>query len=802
MYLPYNLYSWVYLAGAAMTLCTARLVYFRKRDYLFIVHLSMVACWCLGYALQISATDLDSAVFWYFTTDITVPFTASSWFLMALKITGREHWIILNRSVLLCMIPLLTGVLDLTNPWHRLMYDNFEMNKSGLYPMLDISPGPLFWIISSVCWGIVVVAIVLQGVAAFKREVLYRGMGFTIAAGTGVIVAVSLSFIFIPELFDHYDPTPISVSLFATLSNFFFRYRPQEPVPIPRSVVMEKMSSAVLILDLRNRIMDLNPAAEEVFGLRIDAIVGQNIDEVLTGWQELAAACRDKSVQHREFARDGRFYDAYFSILNDKRGKRAGRLMVLQDITASKKVEMKLLQQQQAMLVLQERERLGRELHDSQGQIMGYVNIQLQALRDQLAAGRNATVDTGLANLSQIVERANAEIREFIYEIKSPLLFKDGFFPALEKYLERFSAASKISVTVQNPDGLIGDDLPFPTQTQLFRIIQEALANVRKHSRASRGEIVFKRTDGHIHITVTDNGAGFDPAKFAGRKHFGQAIMKERAAQVGGTVQVKSAPGKGAVVIIDLPLVNDQHASLSSPVTTCAASTITESVRLLLVDDHALFLDGLRNLLSSNGFNVVAAARNGWEAIEKARVFRPDVILMDIQMPECDGLMATRLLKAELPDTKIIILSMSDRGEDLYEAMRSGASGYLLKGLRAEELLEQLSGLIHGETAIPAELAVQVIDEFGATSEANPTDGGADNAEPFPGLTPRQSEVLRLAAQGWTYRKIAQQLCISERTVKYHMGEVLERLHLRNRAEVVAYAQRVESELKNKATFK
>ncbi len=209
-------------------------------------------------------------------------------------------------------------------------------------------------------------------------------------------------------------------------------------------------------------------------------------------------------------------------------------------------------------------------------------------------------------------------------------------------------------------------------------------------------------------------------------------------------------------------------------------------MKVLLVDDHALFLEGLRNLLVGRGITVVGTAGDGLEALTQARALRPDVVLMDVRMPRCDGLAATRLIKAELPEVKIVMLTTSAEDDDLFEAIRSGASGYLLKGLSADAFFDLLGGLDRGEAPLAPGLAARVLAEFARQSPA-PRPAGQ---EELGGLNPRQIEVLTLVAQGMPYKDVAATLSLSERTVKYHMGEIVRILHLKNRAEVVAWAAR------------
>lgn len=206
-------------------------------------------------------------------------------------------------------------------------------------------------------------------------------------------------------------------------------------------------------------------------------------------------------------------------------------------------------------------------------------------------------------------------------------------------------------------------------------------------------------------------------------------------------------------------------------------------MRVLLADDHPLFRDGLATLLRARGMDVVGEASNGVEAVEKARALKPDLILMDVNMPQMTGLEATRIVKTERPETKIVILTVSDDDENLFEAIKSGAQGYLLKSLQSQAFFDLLNGVAQGEAPISRGLATKILGEFARHLQQD--EAQAANKED---LTDREKEVLRLVAEGATNRDIAGRLNVTENTVKYHLKNILEKLHLRNRAQAVAYA--------------
>ena len=211
---------------------------------------------------------------------------------------------------------------------------------------------------------------------------------------------------------------------------------------------------------------------------------------------------------------------------------------------------------------------------------------------------------------------------------------------------------------------------------------------------------------------------------------------------------------------------------------------MTEKMRVLVVDDHDLFRDGIASLLTARGYEVVGQASDGLEAVVRASELRPDLVLMDIRMPNMGGLEATRFIKTEHPDVKVVMLTVSDDEADLFEAIKSGAQGYLLKNLKSEVFFDLISGVRSGEAPISPRMASKMLAEF-LQGQARAT-----AAERKSRLSAREMEVLDLVAQGKTNKDIAASLILSESTVKYHLRNILDKLHLDNRAQAAAYAAR------------
>jgi len=219
------------------------------------------------------------------------------------------------------------------------------------------------------------------------------------------------------------------------------------------------------------------------------------------------------------------------------------------------------------------------------------------------------------------------------------------------------------------------------------------------------------------------------------------------------------------------------------------ARGVPDPIRVLIVDDHALFRRGLEMVLAEEpDIELVGEASDGAEAVAKAGEALPDVILMDIRMPKSSGIEACRAMKEVAPSAKIVMLTISDEEEDLFEAIRAGASGYLLKDIPYDEVADVVRAVHGGQSLINPSMAAKLLTEFAALAKRD----GEERAQevPAPKLTDREMEVLRLVARGMNNRDIAKELFISENTVKNHVRNILEKLQIHSRMEAVMIAVR------------
>ncbi|HEY8340417.1 MAG TPA: response regulator transcription factor [Egibacteraceae bacterium] len=212
-----------------------------------------------------------------------------------------------------------------------------------------------------------------------------------------------------------------------------------------------------------------------------------------------------------------------------------------------------------------------------------------------------------------------------------------------------------------------------------------------------------------------------------------------------------------------------------------------DAIRVIVADDHALFRRGLEMVLASeDDIEVVAEAGDGAEVVALAIEHMPDLVLMDVRMPVQGGIAATKAIREALPHTKILMLTISDEEEDLYDAIKAGANGYLLKEISIDEVADAIRSVHAGQSLISPSMASKLLTEFAAMARK----GEERQQMPTPRLTDREMEVLALVAQGMNNRDIAKELFISENTVKNHVRNILEKLHLHSRMEAVVYAVR------------
>lgn len=532
-----------------------------------------VACligffWMIGILGQVAADDVATKIAWFkYQTVWLVPgATATACF--SLEYAGFGRWLTRRNLLLLSIPPLLAVLLMLTNDVHHLWWQEFSAGD-----VVRPSYGVGAWALIVYGWALVFLNFaVLAGL--FTRSPQHRWPVALIIAGQ-----LGCRVLFLAHLANlnlRVPPTELILSIMVPFMMYgiaLFGFRIFDPLPRARRTAIEQMHEGMLVFDSDWRVLSVNPAAERIFSRPVAQLRGKRWDEILPApgngqvpdvetsipatapWAHGSAEVIFGSNDH------ARHYEVDLSPLKDHHGTVAGHLVLLRDVSEQRRARMQLLKQQQMMAVIRERERLARELHDSLGQVLAFINAQGQTARIFLARGEVGAADVHIARLVEVACEADTDIRESILGLRAPLA-EQRLFPALSTYLDQYQQRYGIRTQLSKPPGLVDGALDPLVELQLLRIIQEALTNARKHAYAHSVCISFVVQDGHAQVTLHDDGRGFDPQEILpsdGAGRLGLRVMRERAEEVGGSLELHSQPGQGTQVVVTVPLASTSH---------------------------------------------------------------------------------------------------------------------------------------------------------------------------------------------------------------------------------------------------
>lgn len=438
-----------------------------------------------------------------------------------------------------------------------------------------------------------------------------------------------------------------------------------------------------------------------------------------------------------------------------------------------------LYEESKELAKLQERNRLAHEIHDTLAQSLIGIILELELsermMRTDVAAARGE-----MERAKEMAREALDEARRSVLALRPSTLDKVSLGEAVTREVE---ALSRDGIAVEA--SVSGQPVPLGSEaeTAFYRITQEAVANIRKHAEATRVAAVVDYSQEAVTLTISDNGTGFDLASLGpADEHggFGLTSMRERTTLLGGDLQVESAPGQGTRITVRIPYAGaPARQPAPQPEATAPQPESAPPIRVLIADDHAVARQGIRTILEEAAdIEVVAEAADGTEALEKARAFRPDLVLTDVQMPRMGGIELVAALKAEALGSRTIILTAHLEGDLIVEGMKAGADGYLLKDARGRELVNAVRAVHKGETFLQPAAAGELARRVGAAGER----------DSVMTLTPRESEVLGLLAKGLRNKEIARTTSLSEATVRFHVTHIFQKLEVGSRTEAATKA--------------
>jgi PAS domain S-box-containing protein len=516
----------------------------------------------LSMVPEAAAVPAATKIAWYKVQVIWQLPAATAMTCFVLEYTYPGRWLTRRNLTLLAFPPLLLLLLVIIDD-SRLIWRGLEVARDGAVVVHLTTMG-----------GILVVyalGLVLVNAAALLwlsiRSPQHRWPAMLILCGMIATRGVFLLDLTHSPWAIALDPLVVTILLpwmMCTIALFGFHIL--DPLPAARTVAIEQMQEGMVVMDARGRVASLNPKAASMFSTSAVHAHGKMLDELLPGFPDLCARLtraasgqQEKTPDATEISlgtgTDVRLYALDCSVLEDFRGQLIGHLLMLRDVTKRRRAQAQAFEQQRTLAVLQERERLARELHDSLAQVLAFVSIQGQTVRRLLARGEVAEADDHVARLVDAAREADVDIRESILGLRVTLA-EGGLWPALATYLGQYEHRYGIHTELRRSDALDGGAFEPLVEVQLLRIIQEALTNARKHSHARSVYVTFAAQDGRAQVAVQDDGCGFDPGEVYGDSagRLGLRVMRERAEEIGGTLAVRSRPDEGTRVIVTVPL--------------------------------------------------------------------------------------------------------------------------------------------------------------------------------------------------------------------------------------------------------
>ena len=508
--------------------------------------------WSLGSLLGEAASDPSVKVFWFSLATVwQLPLvTAGTCF--ALQYAGLGRWVTRRSLIALAVPPLILAVAILSNDLHHLAYAGLTVADGAVRTVY----GPV--VTAGLAYSYLLFAFnVMVLLWLFVRSPRHRApVALMVFAQVGARVTFELGVVRL-SLPDQWDP-----DLFVLLVTFgvyaiaLFWLHALDPVPDARRAALATMRDGMVVVDGEGRIVDVNASARRALGSSREALLARPLGDVLPlgdpgpdggGAGETNLDLDGEGVLRR--------YLVETTPLDDRRGRPLGSLVLLHDVTEQERAQAQLLEQERVVATLQERERLARELHDSVGQVLGYLSMQAQTASKRLRDGDAGKAEELLSRLASVAQHAHTDVRESILALRAASSADWAFLPTLRHYLEDFEAHYGVT-TVLTVDGVTDDTVSPPAGVQVLRVIQEAMANARRHGPATAISVELERGEDEVRITVVDDGGGFDPAALGagGDGHFGLGFMRERMAQIAGAVTIDSSPGAGTRVCLTAPL--------------------------------------------------------------------------------------------------------------------------------------------------------------------------------------------------------------------------------------------------------
>jgi signal transduction histidine kinase len=509
--------------------------------------------WLLSMVFASQATQMQPLMFWMVGYQVASLLLLFVWFQFVAQLSGFDHegpaWVsyLMGGTVgILCL-------LSVTNVWTGWIWRPFWTN--GSTPGFIDGPMGSWDAWAAHLMGLFTLALCVRWV--LRSSGLRRGQAW-------VVLMSSLSSFAGYLLSVHYRsstlaPIPLGFLVSSLLTAWaFFHWRLLSIVPLAQEVVVKTMIDGLVVVDGSDCVVEMNATARSIFkGLPVAE--GSTFAGVVAAWPELAGFCAPGAVPTLEVGREDkgnwRFFQAMQTPLRTRAGHLLGRVLVFKDVTLEKQQQARIVEQEKALSMLAERQRMGRELHDGSGQIWSFLSMQAQAARALIAKRDFEQADRSLDRLLAVVQDEHVGLRESITGLQASVSGKHGLLQVLEEqlrwYREHCDLQAELLLRCEWQAGMLVPSV----EVQLLSILHEALANVRKSAKASRVQVIITKEGRNLMVFVEDDGCGFDVAHSSQQTgHYGLKIMQERADEIGAQLTIGPNPGGGTRVRLQIPI--------------------------------------------------------------------------------------------------------------------------------------------------------------------------------------------------------------------------------------------------------
>jgi len=513
--------------------------------------------WLLMLVFSVISQDLSDQFLWNQLRQMVCVLSPYFWWLFVIEISRQQGKVPL--AIRYGQRFLIGGVIIgiLSNAWHGLFWPDAWLEGHTLHVLI----GPGVWVarLSSYLSCILAIWFSIRWIAATVGLRRRQALWFTLP---GLFSVAGSVLDLLPGSQALGLALPLSFLINGLLITWgFYRWHIYNVLPLGQEVVVRELIDGIVVVDAYGYIAELNPAAKSILN-DVPGKIGGTFSALTAAWPELLPLCDPAEAKNGEAIRDypdgRRCYQLHMTPLQVQK-QWLGQVIVFKDITEQKEKQAKLVEQQKALSILTERERLGRELHDGRAQTGNFLSLELQTVHTLLAAEQVDAAKQEVDRLLGTVRDLNTDIRESIVGLKDMPDGSEDFSAKLRDYLAWYEQNRGIRTQLILPTESIDNLLGGLGKLQLLRIIQEALTNIRKHAKAKQALVQITIKDRQLGVLIEDDGCGFDAAAVAGKdQRFGLRIMAERAQEAGGRFQIETKPGHGTKIMVCFTLQHEK----------------------------------------------------------------------------------------------------------------------------------------------------------------------------------------------------------------------------------------------------